>query len=342
MHWPGTPPKQAMTPLPPDVSNKTNTLACTAAAMTSPTAGAITIIQLHGQVSEVLARLTGRDDWTPGPLRLCSFADIDHGLAVMLGPDSAQLMPHGGVRIRQRLLEELASHGVTLLDQLEPVAAYPEATDEIEAAALATIPRATSPLAIELLLHQSRRWQECDDWNEADELRSQRLNRLLSPPQVVIAGPPNIGKSTLMNALVGREVAISIDAPGTTRDFVAWPVELGGLVVTWHDTPGRHQSEDQLEQEAITRSTTLIEQADMLISATDLGTPWLDLPRDPELRMGLKSDLGLRRDADLCVSAHTGEGIIELVEWVREHLVPAVDLGSTRPWRFTESPIFNT
>ena len=338
MHWPGTPPKQAKTPHPPDVTKTTNTLACTAAAMTSPTAGAISIIQLHGQVKEALERLTGHDDWKPGPLRLCSFADIDHGLAVMLGPDSAQIMPHGGVRIRQRLLEELAKHGVTLVDQLDPSAAYPEATDAIEAAALAMIPQAASPLAIELLLRQSRRWQECEDWNESDESRSQRLNRLLYPPQVVIAGPPNIGKSTLMNALVGREVAISIDAPGTTRDFVAWPVELGGLVVTWHDTPGRHCSVDELEQEAITRSTTLIEQADMLISATDLGTPWLDLPRKPELRMGLRSDLGLRRDADLCVSAHTGEGIVELVEWVREHLVPAVDLGSTRPWRFPGCP----
>ena len=61
---------------------------------------------------------------------------------------------------------------------------------------------------------------------------------------------------------------------------------------------------------------------------------WIETEREPNLRLSLRSDLGLCRDADVCVSAHTGEGLIELVECVREHLVPIADLGSTRPWRF--------
>ena len=67
-------------------------------------------------------------------------------------------------------------------------------------------------------------------------------------------------------------------------------------------------------------------------AVTDPTNEWLT--PDADLRLGLKCDLGLRPDADVCVSAHTGEGIIELVECVREHLVPAADLASTRPWQF--------
>ena len=165
-------------------------------------------------------------------------------------------------------------------------------------------------------------------------LFSKRLNRLLLPPSIVVLGPPNIGKSSLMNLMTGRDVAITMDEPGTTRDYVSALIELGGLVARWHDTPGHRSSEDAIEMDALSRTEQLVEEADMLISARDATTFWLETDREPDLRLSLRSDLGLCRDADVCVSAHTGEGMIELVECVREHLVPASDLGSTRPWRF--------
>ena len=84
----------------------------------------------------------------------------------------------------------------------------------------------------------------------------------------------------------------------------------------------------------MSRTEQLIEKADMLILARDMASSWIDTDREPDLRLSLRSDLGLCRDADVCVSAHTGEGLVELVECVREHLVPMMDLGSNRPWRF--------
>ncbi|MCH2133778.1 MAG: 50S ribosome-binding GTPase [Phycisphaerales bacterium] len=309
---------------------------CRAAAMTPPAPGAISILQLHGDVHPILQSLTGKDNWSPGDLRLCDLAGIDRGLVSVISSNTAQVMPHGGVRIRQRLMGELESLGVQVDSTLEPSAAYPEAIDPIEAAALAVMADAASPLALDLLMRQSERWSALDEWTEADDARSLRLNRLLVPPRVVVVGPANVGKSSLMNALAGREVAITLDRPGTTRDFVAWPIELGGLVVHWHDTPGRRASDDPIEQDAIELSARLLETADMVISVADPMSDWLT--PDADLRLGLKCDLGLRPDADVCVSAHTGEGIIELVECVREHLVPAADLASTRPWRFPGLP----
>lgn len=310
---------------------------CRIAAMTPPAPGGVSILQLSGDVIPILERLTGRSQWTVGDLRLCDLAGIDRGLVSMPAPDIAQLMPHGGTRIRQRLLDAAEAAGACqdrTVSAISPAELYPEARDDVEAAALKTMTRAASPLAIDLLLQQSERWAECTDWNEEDTERSQRLARLIDPPDVVVIGPANIGKSSLLNTLAGRDVAIAIDQAGTTRDHVSGLVELGGLVVRWHDTPGQRTSDDTIEQEAIEQAAGLIQQADMLISTRDPGTSWHDGAHDPDLKLSLRCDLGLCRDADLCVSSVTGEGLIELVECVREHLVPMADLGSTRPWRF--------
>jgi GTP1/Obg family GTP-binding protein len=119
---------------------------------------------------------------------------------------------------------------------------YPEASDRFEALMLAALARAQSPLAIDLLLDQPRRWRRIRrarrQLSEEDLARSTRLNRLIEPPVAVLAGQPNVGKSTLSNALLGRAMSIAYDMPGTTRDYTAGWIDLAGLVVSWHDTPG--------------------------------------------------------------------------------------------------------
>lgn len=307
---------------------------CRVAMLTAPESGAVSIIQLTGDITPVLTSITGHSNWPEGTLRLSNLGGIDQGLVSIPSDGCAQLMPHGGLRIRQRLLTALEDAGAVHDADMAPEAMFPEARNAIEAIALKTISEASSPLAIDLLLRQPERWADCESWTREDEDRSKRLNRLLLPPSIVVLGPPNIGKSSLMNLMTGRDVAITMDEPGTTRDYVSALIELGGLVARWHDTPGHRSSEDTIEMDALSRTEQLVEEADMLISARDATTSWLETDREPDLRLSLRSDLGLCRDADVCVSAHTGEGMIELVECVREHLVPASDLGSTRPWRF--------
>ena len=307
---------------------------CRAAMMTAPETGAVSIIQLTGDITPVLNVITGHSKWPAGTLRLSNLAGIDRGLVSIPAPDCAQLMPHGGLRIRQRLLAALEDAGAIHDPDMTPKSLFPEARNVIEAAAMKAISTAASPLAIDLLLKQPERWADCESWDDADDARSNRLNRMLTPPSVVVLGPPNIGKSSLLNLLTGRDVAITMDEPGTTRDYVSTLIELGGLVVRWHDTPGQRTSEDSIEMDAMSRTEQLIEKADMLILARDMSSSWIETDREPDLRLSLRSDLGLCRDADVCVSAHTGEGLVELVECVREHLVPMMDLGSNRPWRF--------
>ena len=80
--------------------------------------------------------------------------------------------------------------------------------------------------------------------------RDLRLRRLITPARVVVTGPTNAGKSTLLNALAGRAVAIAHHTPGTTRDAVAARIDLAGLVVDWFDTPGVRPDMDPIERAA--------------------------------------------------------------------------------------------
>ena len=82
---------------------------------------------------------------------------------------------------------------------------------------------------------------------------------------VVIAGPPNVGKSTLMNALAGREVAITSPIPGTTRDLIEVFLDLRGYPVTLVDTAGIRDSDDPIEQEGVARARRRAESADLTL-----------------------------------------------------------------------------
>ena len=320
--------------------------------------GAIAIVQLGGESADldgILAELTGR---TSIPLRvptLAPFADIDEGLVVRLSDTSVFLMPHGGPRILQRLGEFLGGQGVLPQGDDDPGITFPEASDLVEARMLDVLTRAASPLAIDLLLDQPRRWREQGELPlmQEDLDRSQRLNRLLTPPVVVVAGPPNVGKSTLANALLGRTMSIALDQPGSTRDYTRGTINLAGLVVHWHDTPGipgipsrvdtaLHSPplDTSIESQAIALAEKLIAQADYLIFLTDPHHSWPALPvcSVPHLRVLNKVDLpGAGAEpvaADLSISATTGEGISQLVRRIRDDLISPGDLNHAGPWKF--------
>jgi tRNA modification GTPase len=128
-----------------------------------------------------------------------------------------------------------------------------------------------------------------------------------------ISGAPNVGKSTLVNALAEREVAIVSAIPGTTRDALETRVVLGGVPVTLVDTAGLRETTDSIEAEGVRRAIARAEDADLVITVVEVGAPSPDAPRHGiahSLLLANKADLGLAGPAGaLRVSAKTGMGM---------------------------------
>jgi tRNA modification GTPase len=135
------------------------------------------------------------------------------------------------------------------------------------------------------------------------------VERLRDGVRVVIAGPPNAGKSSLLNCLARREAAIVAPVPGTTRDAIELPLAIAGTPFLLTDTAGIREAEDAVEREGVQRARQRLETADIVL--------WLGPAEErPEgaILVASKSDLGESAgDADVRVSAVTGVGIEKLM-----------------------------
>lgn len=156
----------------------------------------------------------------------------------------------------------------------------------------------------------------------AELARSRQGERLRHGFVVVIAGPPNAGKSTLLNALARREVAIVSPYAGTTRDAIEVRCDLGGLPVVFVDTAGLRDTTDPVEQVGIERARQRLNDADLVLWLAELGRNFpTDTPPGPACRIlvATKADQGRSSpDADVTVSAATGLGMDSLLELVQQ------------------------
>ena len=147
--------------------------------------------------------------------------------------------------------------------------------------------------------------------------------RLHDGVRVVLAGPPNAGKSTLLNALVGRDAAIVSDIPGTTRDRIEVPAAIGGVAFLLTDTAGlRSDSDDPVERMGIDRTRAALEAADIILWLGDAD----DLPNDDAILISAQRDRRSSAGPGLNLSAVTGEGMDRLVEQLLDRarrLLPA-------------------
>ncbi|MFQ5437442.1 MAG: tRNA uridine-5-carboxymethylaminomethyl(34) synthesis GTPase MnmE [Paracoccaceae bacterium] len=139
--------------------------------------------------------------------------------------------------------------------------------------------------------------------------------------EVAIVGPPNVGKSTLLNRLAGRDAAITSEVAGTTRDVIEVRMDLGGLPVTLLDTAGLRESEDLVEKLGVSRALRRAESADLRIFLSDrngaMNTALKPSPDD--IIVQSKADL-LHDNKKVAVSGLTGEGVDGLIESVRRKL----------------------
>lgn len=157
-------------------------------------------------------------------------------------------------------------------------------------------------------------WRDCGALaKELEEwLARPRAEPLREGIRVVIAGPPNAGKSSLLNAMAGHERAIVTDVPGTTRDHIEVPLALSGVPVRLTDTAGLRDSGELVERIGVDRARRLIELADLLVWLGEPGAA----PDHPHLiRVHARADFperGPAPEGSIAVSSTTGAGLAEL------------------------------
>ncbi|MES5101007.1 tRNA uridine-5-carboxymethylaminomethyl(34) synthesis GTPase MnmE [Agrobacterium sp. BA1120] len=142
--------------------------------------------------------------------------------------------------------------------------------------------------------------------------------------KVALVGAPNVGKSSLLNALSGRDIAIVTDIAGTTRDVISVDLNIDGYLVTVFDTAGLRETADIVEQEGVRRARQTAESADLVLLLTDFDS-------DPQqnhdlsvtaIRVVTKSDLSSKPSHlhDLAISAKTGAGLQQLRERIKTEI----------------------
>jgi tRNA modification GTPase len=264
------------------------------------------------------------------------------------GEESADLVvdisAHGGVRVIERILQTLERLGASVGEPGDAVGLAWPTGSQIEHEAIEALTRAKTERAVRFLA-----WQRENLPAELEAIallcRSdpaaarQRLTAiadgyavartLMEGVTVALVGPPNSGKSTLFNRLIGRPATVVSPQPGTTRDWVAEPVEMDGVPVTLVDTAGRRESDDPLEQQAVEVSRRVTERAEVRLLLLDgsqpLSSSGKELLAASHLWTGCltvinKADAGNARPApnvgghnNVSISALTGTGCDKLL-----------------------------
>lgn len=170
-------------------------------------------------------------------------------------------------------------------------------------------------------------------WQDMRQLQHDILNHLSGSRageivrdglNVVIAGPPNAGKSSLLNYLAQRDIAIVTDIPGTTRDVLHIDLDLAGYAVRLHDTAGLRETDDIVEREGIRRTQRSIDNAHLvLLLSSEADIDWQSLAgpyTGPTIRVLTKVDTQQaswpQGSVDVMISVKSGQGVPELLDTV--------------------------
>lgn len=324
----------------------------TAALQTPPGKGGIAVISLVGpDVASALRDLfqprnpkneLSEDD---GRLHLGSLIDGEEILdeaVVALTPRGAEINIHGGPVTARRVLRKLTALGfrAAAAEEAPFAPAHPRWNNPAVGRELqSALPHAPCLLSASVLTNQwsggisqlAREFLTAPSvppdatdrlLAAADALRTTR--RLREPPEVVLAGPPNSGKSTLMNALVGRPVSIVHDQAGTTRDWVRQRAILTGRCVYLTDTAGLWETDHLVDAESVRRAWNKIASADLVLLLS-AGDP-VELPRHVQakqiLHVRTKRDEGTNTNDPrvLSISAHAERGMDELTAAILDAL----------------------
>lgn len=320
--------------------------------------GGIAVIRLDGHAAtEVLHTVFRAAGGWPGVGGLARGHIVDGDepvdeVLVAQGDGWLEIHTHGGPLVVHRVLELLTAHSAQLggegsAESLTPC--YPGGRNgAIGREVLEALPLASSELVLSLLSAQwsrgisslagealARCRQAAAGDGDAAELRIAAaalpaMQRLLTPAEVVLAGAPNAGKSSLANVLVGRDVSIAHPAAGTTRDWVRELALLDGVPAWVTDSAGvlddaSLAAATDIDRQAHSRSLELCARADVVVLLQPGGAVALSpdaywLPPGRTLRVASKCDIHPPPQGLPAVSAATGQGLSELKAAIVEML----------------------
>jgi tRNA modification GTPase len=334
-----------------------------AARLTPAGTAAIATVALYGPrawkvASGLFQPLAGAGRWPPvrpkpGTFwigRLSDAEDGRHGDDVVLALIGMVPVPrveihcHGGVEVVRWLLETCQARGIRVCSWQElEKATVPR---PLAMAALNALVEAMTPRTAAILVDQYQGALDealagvCVSLGRGDAAAARRQladvnrygrlgQRLVSPWRVAVLGAPNVGKSSLVNALAGYQRSVVAPTPGTTRDVVTTLIAVDGWPVELADTAGLRAPAETLEGQGMERARQAADHADLCLWVLDVAAPpaW---PDPTWQRVGLVInkidlpavwDVGNVKDA-VRVSAHTGAGIGELCQRLADWLVP--------------------
>jgi tRNA modification GTPase len=331
-----------------------------AACLTPPGTGAIATLAIRGPqawqlVSTLFHPISLQSTWPPKHLEAGRFwfgrlgPDNNTADEVVLAIKRTGVAPwlelhcHGGREVVRWLLEILAAHGIQICSWQE--LDRQTADDQLQAAAAAALAEAPTTRTAAILLDQYHgAWRraveaveaalERHDLNAAARFLEEMARytpvgqHLVRPWRVAVLGAPNVGKSSLVNALAGFHRSVVAPTPGTTRDVVTTLIAIDGWPIELADTAGWRETADDLEGQGIERARGAAREADLCLWVLDAA----DVPVWPDAAMGAvrcvinKVDVPAAWDLDraagaIHVSARTGAGLEELVRDLSQWLV---------------------
>lgn len=138
--------------------------------------------------------------------------------------------------------------------------------------------------------------------------------------EVAVIGPPNAGKSSFINRIARRDIALVSEIEGTTRDIIEVRLDLHGLAVTMLDTAGLRESADKIERMGVNLARNRAMAADLRLHLSETGEVVSDLWKDGDILVRTKSDLSGNTNADIAISSASGDGIDALLSRLHEKL----------------------
>lgn len=276
-------------------------------------------LQIHGGravISAVLEKMSRSVDFRLAEAGEFSRRAFENGKMDLVEIEGLADLIHAETEMQRRLAVEQSSGGLSALykgwaDRLTRARALIEA--ELDFADEDDVPGSVSHLV----------WPDLEGLllDVTHHLEGARTAEIIRDGlKVVIAGPPNAGKSTLMNRLAQRDVAIVTDVAGTTRDVLHVDLDMDGFSVRFYDTAGLRATEDRVEQIGIDRARIKIEEADIILYLDEIGNDSLSkqnfATQAKILHIGTQLDRHHQNRVagpyDLMISASSGQGLSEL------------------------------